>query len=255
MADKYGNFEQLSKNEVEGKDYKITVNDVGGDITCIAPHGGSIEPGTSEVTIEIAGDRYNLYLFEGIKSSGNMGLHITSTRFDEPNLLAISTKYRTNISIHGFEGTVYPRTYIGGLNSKLIEFIARELTNAGFVVDLPTEGIGGYSTRNFVNIGTDNTGVQLEISTAQRALFFEGGNLQAANRGNKTEVFYKYCSCLKTALAHYYERPIDCNTTYKMNFRNQLDNGTNPLINKMLSDIKHLQEQVQSLTNEINNLK
>ena len=37
----------------------------------------------SEIRNEVS-KNYSLYLFEGLKSSGNKDLHITSTRFDEP---------------------------------------------------------------------------------------------------------------------------------------------------------------------------
>jgi phage replication-related protein YjqB (UPF0714/DUF867 family) len=53
-------------------------------VAVIAPHGGGIEPGTSELATAIAGDDFSLYLFEGLKSAGNGELHITSTNFDEP---------------------------------------------------------------------------------------------------------------------------------------------------------------------------
>jgi poly-gamma-glutamate hydrolase-like protein len=74
VADKYRNFAAL-----------------------VAPHGGGIEPGTSELADAIAASDLSFYTFEGLKPSGNTDLHITSTRFDEPmclTLLASSTSER-----------------------------------------------------------------------------------------------------------------------------------------------------------------
>ena len=68
MADKYPNFEALSREKIEGRDYRIVVEHEGRSraIAVIAPHAGKIEPGTSVLAREIAGDDYCIYLFEGI---------------------------------------------------------------------------------------------------------------------------------------------------------------------------------------------
>lgn len=63
-------------------------NDPGSTLTCwfvargprsrSAPHGGGIEPGTSEIADAIGGERGSFYTFGGLKSSGTADLHITS---------------------------------------------------------------------------------------------------------------------------------------------------------------------------------
>ena len=65
--DKYLDFKTLAVNETLNRDYQILLQDLGSDITIVAPHGGLIEPGTSLITKLIAGDTYNYYCFEGIK--------------------------------------------------------------------------------------------------------------------------------------------------------------------------------------------
>ena len=40
-------------------------------VAIIAPHGGKIEPGTSEIVRSIAAEDYNFCAFEGIKPAGN----------------------------------------------------------------------------------------------------------------------------------------------------------------------------------------
>ena len=69
--DKYSDFKTLAANEILNQDYRIRIQDLGSNITIIAPHGGLIEPITSLIAELIAGDRYNYYCFEGIKEKNN----------------------------------------------------------------------------------------------------------------------------------------------------------------------------------------
>jgi phage replication-related protein YjqB (UPF0714/DUF867 family) len=65
--DRYKNYEELCQHEQEGVDYRTCNQPRPAAVAIIAPHGGKIEPGTSEIAKAIAGSDYNLYLFEGIK--------------------------------------------------------------------------------------------------------------------------------------------------------------------------------------------
>lgn len=87
--DTYSCFAELKNHEEQNKDYKISISDVGSGITIIAPHGGKIEPGTSDIARKIATQRFNYYCFEGIKKENNECLHITSHHFDEPMAVKI----------------------------------------------------------------------------------------------------------------------------------------------------------------------
>lgn len=89
MADKYPDFDTLSRNERAGVDFRILVRRAMSAFALVAPHGGGIEPGTSEIADGIAALEWSLYAFEGLKPSGNADLHITSTRFDEPMCLEL----------------------------------------------------------------------------------------------------------------------------------------------------------------------
>ena len=48
--DTYASFSQLSARKREGHDYLITISRRDSPIAVIAPHGGGIEPGISEIT-------------------------------------------------------------------------------------------------------------------------------------------------------------------------------------------------------------
>ena len=65
LAANYSDYAELAKTQVEGTDYKVFVRaKASSSITVIAPHGGSIEQYT-EIARAIAGEDFNLYLFEG----------------------------------------------------------------------------------------------------------------------------------------------------------------------------------------------
>ena len=56
--DTYSCFAELKNHEEQNKDYKISISNVGSRITIIAPHGGKIEPGTSDIAKRIAIDSF-----------------------------------------------------------------------------------------------------------------------------------------------------------------------------------------------------
>ena len=54
MADKYRDFEDLAQHETSGIDFRIRVRRATDAFAVVAPHGGGIEPGTSEIAEAIA---------------------------------------------------------------------------------------------------------------------------------------------------------------------------------------------------------
>ena len=89
MPDAYQNFAALRRHEFEWIDFRVVVEDRHSPVAIVAPHGGKIEPGTSQIATAIAGLDYSLYCFEGIKRTGNARLHVTSSNFDEHRCLAL----------------------------------------------------------------------------------------------------------------------------------------------------------------------
>jgi len=79
----------------------LPLNVKGSNTIIVAPHGGAIEPGTSEVAREVANNDLSLAIFEGIKPRNNDRLHITSTNFDEPRCVALVQESDTVVAIHG----------------------------------------------------------------------------------------------------------------------------------------------------------
>src|SRR5262245_27911874 len=101
MADKYRNFAALAAAERSGIDYDILARRAQTAFVIVAPHGGGIEAGTSELADAVAGATHSFYAFEGLKPSGNQDLHITSTRFDEPMCLSLIAASDVVVTLHG----------------------------------------------------------------------------------------------------------------------------------------------------------
>jgi len=160
---RYSSFEELQCHELLDKDYTLSLHDAGSRVTIIAPHGGKIEPRTSDLAKRIAGENYNLYCFEGIKEKGNACLHITSHRFDEPRAIKLVSKSELVVAVHACTGTA-GLVHIGGLNKKLGSMIARELQNQDIGVSNNHPRFQGSNPDNICNRGATGIGVQLEVT-------------------------------------------------------------------------------------------
>ena len=110
----------------------------------MAPHGGSIEQGTTELTKALADKgNYDYYSFEGIRPKNNSELHVTSTHYDDPTLNQMIKNRTATISIHGASGTE-EIIYLGGPRSDL-KCIEKQLV--GFTVKVPPEYLGGQNNK------------------------------------------------------------------------------------------------------------
>jgi len=168
--DRYHSFGELVEHEVEGIDFRRTVlRRPFSPVAVIAPHAGKIESSTSEIARAIAGEDFNLYLFEGIKKRGNYAaLHITSRRFDEPSCLELLSTCSFVITIHGCVGHD-ERILIGGLDHWLKNKVAAELRQAGLDVRNDGHHFQATNPENICNRGQSNKGVQLELTKALRS--------------------------------------------------------------------------------------
>ncbi|HJS10004.1 poly-gamma-glutamate hydrolase family protein [Sphingopyxis sp.] len=171
MVDKYSNFAELAANETAEVDYRIRAENRGTPVVIIAPHGGRIEPGTLEIAATIAGDALSFYAFEALRASGKRGsLHITSTRFDEPQALALVGAAQKAIAIHGRADNGDPVTVgVGGRDTALRDAIVAALTAAGFdAVPVTHGGLAGRDAANICNRGATGAGAQLELPRTLR---------------------------------------------------------------------------------------
>jgi phage replication-related protein YjqB (UPF0714/DUF867 family) len=161
---KYGCFAELAQHETAGKDYRIEVLErADAAVLVVAPHGGLIEAGTSQIAAAIAGRDFHLFSFEGLKPHGeNRALHITSHRFDHPHCLALASRSACVLSVHGCLGERC--IHIGGLDEALTRRLTAELTAAEFDVVSPSPRYPGRHPANICNRGWSGNGAQLEIT-------------------------------------------------------------------------------------------
>jgi len=134
-------------------------------LTVVAPHGGTIEPLTDRLAVDIAGSDYNLFVFEGLRRNGRE-LHVTSCRFREPELAELQRLSRLTLSVHG-KALEHAVTLVGELNHAVGALIIRHLNDVGYLAKRAEFPFSAESIANFVNL-TEFNGVQLEISKVER---------------------------------------------------------------------------------------
>jgi phage replication-related protein YjqB (UPF0714/DUF867 family) len=200
MADTYGCFEELSRHEVSGVDYGIRLRQAGASFALVAPHGGGIEPGTTEIADAVAGPLHSFYAFDGLKPTGNSTLHITSTHFDEPVALTLVGRSSVVVTIHGEHGEEADESvFMGGLAEELGVQIGEALLAKGFDVRRHSDpGLQGRDPRNLCNRGASGQGVQLELSRAVRLQMFE--SLTREGRRHTTQRFSDFVEGLRSVL-------------------------------------------------------
>jgi phage replication-related protein YjqB (UPF0714/DUF867 family) len=197
-TDIYHNFAALAAGECPGADYRIIACPRPSPVAVIAPHGGGIEPGTSELAAAIAGQEFSLYCFEGRKSNGNETLHITSAAFDEPACLAIVAASQVVLALHGSveqEEVVH----VGGRKARLARRLCEALNAAGFAAQLDdTADHPGRDAFNICNRSRSLRGCQLEISNGLRITLFEG--LTRRQRKRTTAQFHAFVTAIRSVL-------------------------------------------------------
>jgi phage replication-related protein YjqB (UPF0714/DUF867 family) len=163
MADRYKTYSELARAEKMGVDYRICVADRGSFAVIVAPHGGRIEPGTSKIAYAIADDVYSLYCFEGLKRKHSFkDLHITSSRFDEPECFSLIARHKTVLAVHGRRGG--DKVAVGGLHTPLRDLIVANLEATRFPSEAVYSGkLAGVSSDNICNKSETGAGAQLEI--------------------------------------------------------------------------------------------
>jgi phage replication-related protein YjqB (UPF0714/DUF867 family) len=176
--------ELLAGSYVPGRDFSITFGDSNVDqCLLVAPHGGGIEPGSSEImraVAELGG--WAFYDFAGFLRQGNKeALRIASTGFNEPTLTGLLSRAAFVVAFHGASLTGEPVAYVGGrwklgrdalseaINSSWKEHGIRALDATDSAV---SEHLRGLEASNLTNRGRLQEGVQIEFSRGARDLLF-----------------------------------------------------------------------------------
>jgi phage replication-related protein YjqB (UPF0714/DUF867 family) len=195
----------------------------------LAPHGGGIELGTSELCLAVAGYHpanlpitppagvaYDYWMFEGIREAGNADLHVTSTGCDDLVAVLLCAGALGALSLHGFkpENAHPPRppgeqvVLVGGGDDLLGPLLVAALK----AVQLPVEDtggqgeVGGDDACNIVNRTLRGKGAQLELSEPLRDTMF-GENTRPGRRHTTTEVFWTFVAACRDALDRFEALP------------------------------------------------
>jgi phage replication-related protein YjqB (UPF0714/DUF867 family) len=171
-SDKYLSYSDLAAGETEGVDYTKLLTEKLSPVVIAVPHGGTIEPGTSEIGASIAGDDLSLYCFEGlIPNRPHTDLHIGSHLFDEPDGLRLVAAAEIVVTIHGRNDLEDAETvWLGGRDHNLRDAIAKVLQDTGFRVSTTGHRLQGEEPNNICNRGQRRAGVQLEIPKTLREM-------------------------------------------------------------------------------------
>ncbi len=169
LAKDFRSFADLAAAYERDRDYRIVHRQhPGSDVAVVALHGGSIEAHTSDIARDIAGQDFNLYLFEGLLKAGNFAaLHLSSALFDEPACLALLAHCQQVVSVHGC-GHAGEVVLLGGRDAGLRDAIASRLRAQGVDCSDAPAGLDAMDTRNVCNRGRSGAGVQLELSLELR---------------------------------------------------------------------------------------
>jgi phage replication-related protein YjqB (UPF0714/DUF867 family) len=225
-------------NLIEGRDYArrfrrherfddtLARTDETPKTVILAPHGGGIEPGTSELCLAVAGYHpanlpqnppagvtYDYWMFEGVREDDNRLLHVTSTGCDDDMAVSLCAGSLNALALHGFSPK--PPDFsedeqvvlVGGATpdttrNVLRDFVLAGLCDAGFDARKPGPEQGelnGDATCNIVNRTMLGLGAQLELSTPLRDAMFTK-NTRPRRKHTTTEVFWTFVAACRDAI-------------------------------------------------------
>lgn len=169
LAKNFRSFADLAAAYERDRDFRIVrLLRPPSEVAILAPHGGSIEAHTSDIARDMAGQDFNLYLFEGLLKAGNFAaLHLSSHLFDEPDCLDLLRACQSVISVHGC-GHAGEIVLMGGRDVTLRESIGACLRALGVACEAAPARLDATDPMNVCNRGRRGAGVQLEVSLELR---------------------------------------------------------------------------------------
>lgn len=189
--------------------------------TIIAPHGGGIEFGTSELCLAIAGYHpatlavtvntgitYDYWMFEGLRSTNNGELHVTSTHCDDGVAVSLCAGALNVLALHGCTPAQAGLSedaevvLVGGRNAVLKQHLLDEFAAAklGAMDAAGIEQLNGNDPANITNRTLLGMGGHLELTGPLRQAMF-GVNNRRRRRDTTTDVFWAFVAAARRALA------------------------------------------------------
>jgi phage replication-related protein YjqB (UPF0714/DUF867 family) len=189
--------------------------------TIIAPHGGGIEFGTSELCLAIAGYHpatlavlpgagatYDYWMFEGLRAADNGVLHVTATHCDDGVARSLCAGALNALALHGC-GTAAAGlpdgaavVLVGGGNATLKQHLLGEFAAAD-VKAIDAAGhpnLDGNEPANIANRTLLGMGGHLELTGPLREAMF-GVNSRPRRKDTTTELFWAFAAACRNALA------------------------------------------------------
>jgi len=167
MADRFDSFQDMSAHMHQDVDFRLRYDDRGTSVIVIAPHGGTIEPGTSQIAQAIAASDLSFYAFEALKDGPHGDFHITSHRFDEPTALGLVGRATSAVAVHGRKDDGTDTVWLGGRATVMQAAIGVSLRAAGFGAEA-NQTLPGRHRSNICNRTLSGAGVQLELPRSLR---------------------------------------------------------------------------------------
>lgn len=207
-TDHYRSMTDLLNDTQEGKDWTKESMNRNSNVLVFAPHGGNIEKGTTELAKAISNKgNYDYYAFNGARNKNNSQLHVTSTNYNDPDLINRNYNKDISISVHGTGQSQGKNTVlIGGRDEKLIQIISTELSTFKFNVKRSVGYLAGIETNNIVNFNKRGEGVQLELTPDLRKSFFSHGDDSSKarkNENNWTSTMDHFATAINNAIRKY----------------------------------------------------
>lgn len=234
--DYYDSMSELYANETEGlnftrewrrhrarydslRDYKDE-----NKIFIMAPHGGSIESGTTELALATAGFvknfngtidtsyTYDYFIFNGTNPKNENGrLHVTSSHYDDTDANALVNNSLVSLAFHGCTdlqpdestGEGYKACLIGGLDQELKEILEVQLMAAGFNAFITSQDtLDGSLPANIINKNKRGQGAQFELTTSLRRSFYAKNNPKD-RRKSTTSDFWLFVNAIRASIEAY----------------------------------------------------
>ncbi|MCU1335510.1 MAG: replication protein [Bryobacterales bacterium] len=211
MAEPRSYEEILARKCVLGRDFRVEFGDSNVDrCLLIAPHGGGIEPGTSEImraVAELGG--WAWYEFAGFLRKGNKeALHLGSTDFNEPTLMNLLPQTPFVVAFHGANESSETIVFVGGkwdlgrevvVRSINVVFNEHKIHAADATKHDVAEHLRGLEDSNITNRGRLTKGVQLEFSRGARNALFPPDSSREA-RGRRSPLLRSVARSIHTAI-------------------------------------------------------
>jgi len=189
--------------------------------TIIAPHGGGIEFGTSELCLAIAGYppatlavtpgtgiTHDYWMFEGLRTADNSALHVTSTHCDDGVALSLCAGALNTLALHGCSTAQAglpddaEAVLVGGRNATLKQYLLDEFAVVKLhAIDAAGHpNLDGSDPDNIANRTLLGMGGHLELTGPLRSAMF-GVNSRPQRKDTTTEVFWDFAAACRNALA------------------------------------------------------